>query len=146
MWLGLGPSLVILAGACAAGAALATGFPGLARPFITRQAMEQAVRTGGAAAFVTNRMSRAPSRAGVLVFVSLLERMCWIVGDEAAETAIPAQALEGVRDEVVAAFRAPRPGPDLARAVARLGSLLAAALPAESANVNEVPNELILID
>jgi putative membrane protein len=146
MWLGLGPVLVIVAAGGVAGAGLATWVPALARPFVTRGSMEENVRTAGAAAFVTNRMGRTAGRAGVLVYVSLLERTSWIVGDEEAEKVLAETALDAVRDDVVGAFGSAHAAEGLAGAIRRLGGLLAEGIPARAANPDEVPNAVVLID
>ena len=132
---------------CILGAALATRFPILARPFITRRAMLLNVQQRGAELFQRHRLASTAGRTGVLIYISLLERMCWVVGDDVAALHLPEDALGPVRDEVAGAFRAGQPVPGLVAAVGRLGDLLAAKLPAPPGmNPDEVPNTLLVLD
>lgn len=86
---------------------------------------------------------RTRGRTGVLLYLSLLERRVEIVADEAihskVEPGVWGEAMAALLDEV----KAGRPGEGLARAVEKIGDVLAGCLPAGHDNPNELPDRVI---
>ena len=86
---------------------------------------------------------RTEARVGILLFLSLDERMAEIVADEAIHKAVPAErwgeAMAALIDEV----REGRPGHGMAAAVARIGTILAENFPKTETDRNELPDRLI---
>ncbi len=82
-------------------------------------------------------------RTGILIYLSLLEHRAEIVADQAiAEKVKPevwGEAMAALVDEV----KAGRPGAGLAKAVERVGAVLAECLPPLSENPNELPDRLV---
>jgi putative membrane protein len=86
---------------------------------------------------------RTRGRTGVLLYLSLLERRVEIVADEAihskVEPEVWGETMAALLDEV----KAGRPGEGLARAVEKIGDVLASCLPASHDNPNELPDRVI---
>ena len=93
MTLGLPLVLAVFAIWTLLGAALATRVPALARPFITARQMEEEVRARAWEAYHIFRVDRAPNAAGVLIYVSLLERTVLIASGDGIGEKLPPQRL-----------------------------------------------------
>lgn len=129
-----------------AGAALATRIPALARPFISRGHREAEVRRRGVEAFHLFRVARTADRNGVLIYVSLFERMAWVGGDEAVSTALPPGTWDEACRAITAAFRAGEPDKGLIQAVSLTGTALATRFPPGVGAVNELANTIHFMD
>jgi putative membrane protein len=101
------------------------------------------VRRRAVELFRAGTEKRTKGRTGILLYLSLLERRAEIVADEAihskVEPEVWGEAMEALIDEV----KAGRPGQGMARAVDRMGEVLATALPKTLADPNELPDRLI---
>jgi putative membrane protein len=95
--------------------------------------------------FLAHGLHTTEARTGVLIFVSLAERYAEIIAD----TGIAAKVEQSVWDEAIAGLiaetRAGRLGEGLLQAIARAGAVLAAHFPPRPGDVNELPNDLILL-
>ena len=86
---------------------------------------------------------RTHHRTGILIYRSLAERRAEIVADPAiagkVEPEVWGEAMAHLVDEV----KAGRPGHGLARAVERVGAVLAGILPPTRENPNELPDRVV---
>lgn len=93
--------------------------------------------------FKVGAEKRTVARVGVLLYLSLDERLAEIVADEAIHTVVPPErwgdAMVALIDEVCAG----RPAQGLAAAVAAIGAIVAEHFPKTGADVNELPDRLI---
>jgi putative membrane protein len=82
-------------------------------------------------------------RTGVLIYLSVAEHRAEILADRAiaeqVEPEIWGEAMAALIDEV----KAGRPGPGLAKAIERVGEVLARILPPTLENPNELPDRLV---
>ncbi|HYE03022.1 MAG TPA: TPM domain-containing protein [Phycisphaerales bacterium] len=134
--------LILIAGWAAAGAALATWQPMLARPFITRAHMDVEVRRRGAEVFLQSGVAGTAARRGVLIFVSLFEHMVFVCGDDAVNRVLPQETWDGLARDVAAGFRAGRPADAIAGAVRQVAGLLEPHFPPEAGDTNELPDRV----
>lgn len=146
--LGLVPLLLIFLATFVAGAFLATWFPSLARPFIPRDQMLDEMRRTAGEAFHRFRVHRTAEGTGVLIYVSLLEHLVWVVGDEKVGEAIPDAVWQPVKDAIVEGFKRGRPAAGLREAITMAGDRLAEPFPLtpDQPNANRLTNELQFID
>ena len=95
--------------------------------------------------FLAQGLHTTEARTGVLIFVSLAERYAEIIAD----TGIAAKVEQGVWDETIAKLidetGAGRLADGLVQAVERAGAVLADHFPPRAGDVNELPNDLILL-
>lgn len=82
-------------------------------------------------------------RTGVLLYLSLAERRAEIVADEAIASRVTPEVWGEAMAALVEEVRTGRPGEGLARAVERIGAVLAPLLPPTLDNPNELPDRLI---
>jgi len=144
--LGLPAVAGILIGGFVIGAALATHFPVLRLPLITRAEMLEEVERRALETFQRERVRDTSSGTGVLIYVSLYEHLVKVIGDNAVSAELPEEALEDVCALVVNGLRIGRPAEGLQQAVKKTGELLAAHLPPTAESANELANHLIFVD
>ncbi len=145
MWPGLALGLIFVT-VFAAATILAGRVFRLARPFVTRGEMLAEVKRSAAEAFLHGRVGRTANGTGMLVYVSLVERMVWIVGDDAVSEKVDDAVFEAARDRVLEGFREGRPAEGVADAIRGCGDALAAACPIGDDDVNEIRNDMIVLD
>ncbi len=93
--------------------------------------------------FRTGCELRTRGRTGVLLYLSLAERRAEIVADQAiADRAAPEIWGESMA-VLIDAVKAGRPGEGLAKAVEKIGAVLATILPPAASNPNELPDRLV---
>jgi len=144
--LGLLASVLIVLAGFIAGAALATRFPVLRLPFIPRAEMREEVERRALEAFQRNRIRTTAGGTGILIYVSLYERMVRVVGDDAIAARLSQSHWEAICDLVVHGMKNGRAAEGLAQAIRKGGELLADHFPIQADDVNELPNELVLLD
>lgn len=88
--------------------------------------VEHRVRQRAFAAFVEQEVFRTEARAGILLFLSLLERRVIVLADVGITARVPQHEWDAIVASVVAGMRQGRPGPALAEAIRRSGELLGA--------------------
>jgi putative membrane protein len=144
--LGLAAIIAIVLGGFVVGASLATRFPVLRLVLIPRREMLEEVERRALEAFQRHRVRTTAGGTGVLIYVSLYERMVRVVGDDAVAEKVSPLEWESICTLVVDAMKAGRAAQGLAQAISRSGELLARHFPIQPGDGNELANALILID
>ncbi len=144
----LHPGLIlgVMVGVFALFAAIADTNPAIVRLAAGKARMRRHVERMGPSWFQRLRMRRTQDRVGVMIYISLFERMVEIFPDDAFESLLAEHRLEPIRERLQRALDAGRLAADLAPAIAEAGMILSEALPAPKKNMDELPNELHLID
>lgn len=96
--------------------------------------------------FLVQNMHTTAGRTGVLIYVSVAERYAEIIADTAIDAKVEKGTWQAIVDDLTQNIAAGRPGDGFVHAVDRSGALLARHFPPGSANANELPNHLIVID
>lgn len=144
--LGLIPILFIVGGGFVLGAVLATYFPFLRLPFITAQEMREEVERRAAEAFHHFRVRKTTASTGILIYVSLYERMVRVLGDDAINEKLEQKDWDEVCRLIVEGIRSKRAADGLRHAILKCGELLSSHFPIQPDDVNELSNELRIID
>jgi putative membrane protein len=96
-------------------------------------------------AFAENGLTRTAGRAGLLIFVSLLEHRTIVLADEGIERVRTSdESWDGVIGLVVAGLRDGRPAEGLVGALGRCGEILSRRLPAPARGPDELSVALVL--
>jgi putative membrane protein len=141
------PAVVgIVLGGFIIGAVMATHLPSLRLPFISRAEMLEEVERRAVETFQRQRVRDTAHGTGVLIYVSLYERLIKVIGDDAVNDKLGQSALDEICALVVAGLREDQPTDGLTRAITRAGEFLTKELPASPDDTNELANQLILID
>jgi putative membrane protein len=143
---GLLAVLVVFALGFVGGAALATRFPILAIPLVGKGERREEVARRAREAFHDLRVRGTRGATGILIYLSLLERMVCVLGDRAIGERLDQAAWDDVRDRIVDGLRRGRPAEGLRAGIARAGELLAQHFPVAPGDANELVNELRVID
>lgn len=144
--IGMVPLLLLFLGSFIIGMWMASRIPTLARPFVPRAMMLDEMGIGAAAAFHRFRVRNTEGSTGVLIYVSLYERMVLVIGDDAVTEKLGEHSWEPVRDRIVEGFRGGRPADALYEAVQQTGAILAEPFPISADDTDELCNEIRFID
>lgn len=106
----------------------------LKRERVRRRALEQ---------FHAHNLHQTEARTGVLIFVSLNERMAELLADEGINRLVDPGAWGRPMNELVKAMRRDALTEGLIAAVTDAGSILADQVPARSVEVNELPDAVV---
>jgi putative membrane protein len=117
--------------------------PRLLLPFVGRRRLAEAVRERAVRAFFEKGLYRTREETGILIFISLLERKVWILGDRGIDRKIPPETWERFVTELTAGLRAGRAADALCSVIAGCGRLLAEHFPRRADDVNELPDTVL---
>src|SRR3989338_2249162 len=144
--LGLVSILLIVFFGFVAGAVLATRVPVLRLPFLTRREMQAEVERSAAAAFQQFRVRATAGATGILIYISLYERMVRVLGDDVIAARLGQSDWEALRDLVIQGLCEGEPARGLVRAVEQCGALCAVHFPSQPRDRNELSNALLIIN
>lgn len=143
---GLTGALLVVGVGFVAGAAAATAFPALRSPFIAAGEMREEVERRALEQFQQRRVRGTAGGTGVLIYVSLYERLVRVVGDDAIAARIAQPDWDGISQAVVDGMKNGRPADGLIEAIRRAGERLAQHFPIQPGDQDELSNDLTLID
>ena len=86
---------------------------------------------------------RTRGRTGILLYLSLLEHRAEILADEAIHSKVDPEIWGEAMADLVEEVKAGHPGAGMAKAVERIGAVLAEHLPRSATDQNELPDRLI---
>ena len=129
-----------------AGAFLTSRIGWLRRTFATDKEMQQQVLRGAWEAFARFRVGRTQGGTGILIYVSLFERMVCVLGDDPIAQKLEQKTWDGIKDTIVAGIRGKHAGEALCEAITRCGDLLAQHFPIRPGDANELSNELRILN
>lgn len=115
--LGLLSILAVIFIGFASGAWLATIFPVLKTVFVARQEMEDEVSRAAQSSFFEYDLRKAKNGAGILIYISVFERMVQVLGDEAASARLQDNDFQDICDEIRFGLRAGQAGSGLVQAM-----------------------------
>ncbi|MGH9787822.1 MAG: TPM domain-containing protein [Candidatus Acidiferrales bacterium] len=137
--------LIVVAGFII-GAAVASRLGWLRRLLVSEREMRQEVERAAWHAFGRFRVGRTARGTGILLYVSLFERMVCVLGDEPIAARLEQRTWNEIRDIILVGIRQRRAAPSLCQAIARCGELLGQHFPYQPGDVNELTDELRLVN
>lgn len=147
MRLGLLSIVLILLGGFVLGAFIASQVGWIRRLFTPRGEMHAEVNVRARQVFFDYRVRRTKDRGGVLLFVSLFERMAVVIADDVAAERLGEGAIEDLCKRLTEQLKS---NGDVAGAIVDTiriaGERLAPVLPRQPGDVNELPDTLVTID
>ncbi|MFN3867713.1 MAG: TPM domain-containing protein [Hyphomicrobiaceae bacterium] len=96
--------------------------------------------------FLVQNLHTTEGRTGVLVYVSVAEHYAGILADTGIAAKVPQAMWQDIVDRLTACIGDGKPADGFVTAVTDIGALLAQHFPPGSANANELPNKLIMLD
>jgi len=118
-------------------------FPRLKLSFAGARRQAEAVRERAVAAFYEKGLYRTREQTGVLIFISLLERKVWILGDRGINEKIETGYWEALAAELAAGIRSGQAADALCSVVAQCGGELSRHFPPRPDDRNELSDEII---
>jgi putative membrane protein len=118
-------------------------FPVLKLSIVGRKRMEQAVRERAVRAFYEKRLYKTRDETGVLIFISLLERKVWILGDKGVDRIIPHAFWQERAVELTAGIRDNRACEALCAVIGKIGNEMEGHFPRKVDDTNELSDEII---
>lgn len=144
-WTVVGPGLALgapLAGA-AAGFLAARWLPPLRRWLAGSELLERRVRARAVEAFLDAEVFSTERRTGILIFISLLERRCFVLPDRTVAAELDDSVWADLARRVGAGVRSGDPAAALVEVIERFATLLAdAGLAVQREDVNELPDRM----
>ena len=118
-------------------------FPRLKLSFVGPGRQAEAVHERALAAFFEKELHLTGEQTGILIFISLLERKVWILGDRGINERIPPGYWRSLAAELAAGIRKGEAARALCRVIAGCGSELARHFPRGADDRNELPDEIL---
>ena len=141
LWLLLPCQAVALLG----GYHLARGCARLHRSFVPRALMQHRVDQAAKQAFSAFHLSQTRDATGIMIYVSLFERMAVVLADRAINEKHDKQTWDGVRDLLLAGLGSGDGASGYEQAVNECGRILAQDFPVKPDDTNELPNNLRIL-
>jgi len=117
-------------------------FPRLKLSFAGTRRQAEAVSERALVAFYQQGLYRTEHGTGILIFISLLERKVWILGDRGINEKIPPGYWQALADELAQGIRSGRAAETLCHVIAECGSELARHFPRRLDDRNELPDDI----
>jgi putative membrane protein len=96
--------------------------------------------------FLAQNLHTTAGSTGVLIFLSVAERYAEVLADERINSQVPPGTWQAIVDELTAGIGEGRAADALIAAISSVGGLLAAHFPPGSADRDELPNHLIVLE
>ena len=128
------------------GAVIATYVGWLRRLFTPAAQMRDEVAARARGVFFDSSVHHTGGGTGLLVYVSLHERMAAILADQAVLDKLGQAALDELRDRLLAGIAAAGLTGARCEVIVAAGEKLGEVLPIAPDDVNELPNDLVLLD
>lgn len=128
------------------GASIAARVDWLRHLFTPTQQMRDEVTSRSRQVFFDSRVHHTAGRTGLLIYVSLFERMAAVLADDAVIEKLGQPALDDLRDQFTASLLTQPLCEALCAALSTAGQRLAAVLPRAEGDINELPDALVVLD
>ncbi len=127
--------------------AIIAGYVGWLRRLLTpRKQMRQEVTAGAHARFFDSRIHHTRGATGLVIYLSLFEKMASIVADQGVTEAVGQETLDQFVGELTSRLQQEPIDDALIQTIADLGERLSGPLPRAQDDRNELPDGLVLID
>lgn len=123
--------------------ALVAVLPVIRKIFLTRQEMEEQVDETAHTAFHRHHLDRTAERNGILIFISIYERMVTIIADSGINGKVEAAAWKEIADSLASGMRKGDRARAIGDAVRRCGDILAKHFPRGKGDRDELENLIV---
>ena len=128
------------------GIALASRFPLLRLPLISKKEMQEEVKARAREMFQRLKIRKTESATGILIYVSLYEHMVHVVGDDTINAKLSQGDWQALCDTIILGFKDGKPEEGIRSGILQCGELLARHFPIQPGDINELVDTLHLID
>lgn len=117
-------------------------FPKLIRPFVKKSRMKRSVEIMARAIFQKGGIYLTQNNIGVLFYVSLFEKMVFILPDKGAENSIPPEELEKMQEDFNKIFNSSDIAQSFLDKLLSTKDIFAKYIPPVENDINEIPDNL----
>lgn len=118
----------------------------LRRLFTPRQQIQDEVLQRAQTVFFDKRIHHTDSASGVLIYISLDEHQAVILADRSVLQAVGQEMIDAWRNELVESLSHSSLTDSLCQVIHRIGTSLAAPLPRQNHDANELSDALVVLD
>jgi uncharacterized membrane protein len=129
-----------------AGAGLAMVCPPLRRLLTPRSEMLEETTRAAESLFYRSEIRRAPSRCGVLIYISFFEHTASVIADTRVLEKLGQEGIDRLCFQLTQKLHGGPPDKAVVQVVEEAGRELALALPRQEGQEQELPNHFILLD
>lgn len=138
--------LVAVVAGFVVGAIVAGRLPGLRRMFTPRRQMEEEVLLRARSVFYDQRVHHTAGGSGLLLYVSLYERMAAVIADQSVLDKLGQDQLDALCRELTRQLQHRSPIDALCATLEAAGQRLRTVLPRSQDDVNELADALVVVD
>ena len=124
---------------------LAARIPGLHRTFLSRAQMQKSVDSAAKRAFRQFHLSATKDATGIMIYVSIFERMVVVLADHAISKQHEQATWDKVRNHITSGLADGDGAKGFSNAVEECGTILAQHFPIQPDDTNELPNHVRLM-
>ena len=121
-------------------------WPALFRLFLHSSRAEKEVEQAAFTQFFAQGLHHTRKATGVLIYLSVLERKVWILGDRGINRVVQPERWQQLVDQLTEGIKAGRQAETLCQVVESVGGILQEHFPPQTDDRNELANLLILND
>ncbi len=118
-------------------------YPPLLRLFLHKERVDAEVARAAFTHFYAEGLQATKDATGILIYVSVLERRVWILGDRGINAHIAPQVWQGFVDRLTCGIRENQPCSALCAIIEEIGALLQTHFPAKVDDRNELSDLMI---
>jgi putative membrane protein len=144
--LGLVAALFVIVVGFILGALIAANVGWLRRLFASRAQMRRCVEEAAGRIFFEQGVRETRARTGILIYLSLFERVVRVTGDRAIAEKLSDSDWQQVRDLILDGIKQRRAADGMVAGIRRCGELLAVHFPIQPGDVDELHNDLRVMD
>ncbi|NTU50532.1 MAG: hypothetical protein HGA87_06635 [Desulfobulbaceae bacterium] len=119
-------------------------FPRFKLMLAGKQRVEEVVRERAIRAFFEKQLYRTREETGILIFISIMERKVWILGDRGINERIDPQVWQAFARELAGNIREDHAFDGLCTVIEKLGAVLEDHFPRAADDANELPDDVIV--
>ncbi|MEZ6127848.1 MAG: hypothetical protein R3C59_04140 [Planctomycetaceae bacterium] len=146
MWAQILLLMLIMAVSFVAGAVLADRLHNVRRLFTPRRHMDEEVNLKARQLFFDRRVHHTAGASGILIFVSLYERMAVVLGDRSVVETLGDEFLKNLCDRLTNALHSQDVAMAICETIRHAAPALESSLPRSAGDVNELSDALVLLD
>ena len=128
------------------GAMVASRVGWLRRLFTPRKQMREEVESSARRVFFDSRVHRTAGATGLLIYVSLYERMAAVIADETIVKNLGQPVMQELARQLTDRLKSANPAEAICQTVTSAGDRLGSVLPRAQDDANELPDGLVVID
>lgn len=128
------------------GAIAASKISWLRRWFTPKKEMNEEVISRAQETFFNKNIHHTESSTGLLIYISLYERVAVILGDQNVVQELGQDTLDQLRDQLISDFKEGNATEAICKAIEDAGDFLSGPLPRQADDINELEDALVLLD